>query len=86
MHGYVGGPGRRRATSLGDLKEPTSKKLLIDLISTLDEFFPDYDFETTKYVARTGLKMHDMPFSQDLFAPFSLTPAALGPSSSSSWR
>ena len=39
---------RRRATSLGDLKEPSSKKLLIDLISTLDEFFPDYDFESTK--------------------------------------
>jgi len=60
---------------LGDLKEPTSKKLLIDLISTLDEFFPDYDFETTKYVARTRLDTYYTPFSQDLFAPFSFTPA-----------
>ena len=41
-------PLRGRATSLGDLGEPSSRRLLFDLISTLDEFFPDYDFDTTK--------------------------------------
>ena len=41
-------PARGRATSLGDLSEPSSRKLLIDLISTLDDFFPDYNFDTTK--------------------------------------
>jgi hypothetical protein len=39
---------RGRTVSLGDLGEPSSKRLLFDLISTLDEFFPDYDFDTTK--------------------------------------
>lgn len=41
-------PLRARATSLGDLAEPSSRRLLFDLISTLDDFFPDYDFDTTK--------------------------------------
>jgi hypothetical protein len=41
-------PLRGRATSLGDLAEPSSRRLLFDLISTLDDFFPDYDFDTTK--------------------------------------
>ena len=41
-------PLRLRATSLGDLGEPSSRRLLFDLISTLDDFFPDYDFDTTK--------------------------------------
>lgn len=39
---------RGRATSLGDLGEPSTRRLLFDLISTLDDFFPDYDFNTTK--------------------------------------
>lgn len=39
---------RGRAASLGDLSEPSSRRLLYDLISTLDDFFPDYDFDTTK--------------------------------------
>jgi hypothetical protein len=42
------GPKRNRAASLGDLSEQSSKRLLIDLISTLDDFFPDYDFHSTK--------------------------------------
>jgi hypothetical protein len=33
-------PLRNRATSLGDLSEPSTRKLLCDLISTLNEFFP----------------------------------------------
>ena len=41
-------PLRGRATSLGDLGETSSRRLLLDLISTLDEFFPDYDFDNTK--------------------------------------
>ena len=28
--------------------EPSTRRLLLDLISTLDDFFPDYDFNTTK--------------------------------------
>jgi len=39
---------RRRASSLGDLSKPSARRLLVDMISTLNEFFPDYDFETTK--------------------------------------
>ena len=39
---------RRRASSLGDLSKPSARRLLVDMISTLNDFFPDYDFETTK--------------------------------------
>lgn len=41
-------PKRSRATSLGNLSERSSKRLFIDLVSTLDDFFPDYDFHSTK--------------------------------------
>jgi hypothetical protein len=39
---------KQRSSSLGDLDEGSSKQLLLDLISTMNESFPDYDFETTK--------------------------------------
>lgn len=42
------GPIRRRASSLGDMEKPSARRLLLNLISTLNDFFPDYDFETTK--------------------------------------
>lgn len=35
---------RTRSTSLGDLNEGSTRRLLIDLISTLNASFPDYDF------------------------------------------
>lgn len=41
-------PLRRRSNSLGEFNEPSTKRLLIDLISTLNESFPDYDFGKTK--------------------------------------
>lgn len=37
-----------RSSSLGDLSAPSSRKLFLDLISTLNESFPDYDFQATK--------------------------------------
>jgi len=37
-----------RSSSLGDLSAPSSRKLFLDLISTLNESFPDYDFHATK--------------------------------------
>jgi hypothetical protein len=39
-------PTRVRSTSLGDLNEVSTRRLLIDLISTLNASFPDYDFST----------------------------------------
>mmetsp|Transcript_24425 Transcript_24425/g.35893 ORF Transcript_24425/g.35893 Transcript_24425/m.35893 type:complete len:230 (+) Transcript_24425:63-752(+) len=39
-------PSRKRSTSLGDLNEVSTRRLLIDLISTLNASFPDYDFST----------------------------------------
>ncbi|CAE7551989.1 Maf1, partial [Symbiodinium microadriaticum] len=39
-------PVRKRSTSLGDLSEVSTRRLLIDLISTLNASFPDYDFST----------------------------------------
>lgn len=39
-------PTRARSTSLGDLNEVSTRRLLIDLISTLNASFPDYDFST----------------------------------------
>lgn len=41
-------PNRKRSSSLGDLKVQSSRQLFLDLISTMNESFPDYDFETTK--------------------------------------
>jgi hypothetical protein len=37
-------PVRQRASSLGDLNEVSTRRLLIDLITTLNASFPDYDF------------------------------------------
>jgi hypothetical protein len=37
-------PLRPRATSLGDMSNMSTRRLLIDLISTLNASFPDYDF------------------------------------------
>jgi len=39
---------RSRASSLGDLSEVSTRRLLIDLISTLNASFPDYDFSNAK--------------------------------------
>jgi hypothetical protein len=39
---------RSRASSLGDLSDVTTRRLLIDLISTLNASFPDYDFSNAK--------------------------------------
>lgn len=39
-------PKRARASSLGDLGSTGSRRLLIDLISTLNASFPDYDFSS----------------------------------------
>jgi hypothetical protein len=43
-----GGSRRSRSSSLGDLSKPSARRLLVNLIFTLNDFFPDYDFETTK--------------------------------------
>eukprot|EP00604_Paraphysomonas_vestita_P001216 CAMPEP_0174818396 /NCGR_PEP_ID=MMETSP1107-20130205/1063_1 /TAXON_ID=36770 /ORGANISM="Paraphysomonas vestita, Strain GFlagA" /LENGTH=253 /DNA_ID=CAMNT_0016030173 /DNA_START=62 /DNA_END=823 /DNA_ORIENTATION=+ len=42
----VNPPTRTRSTSLGDLSDVSTRRLLIDLISTLNASFPDYDFST----------------------------------------
>lgn len=39
-------PVRERASSLGDLSSNSTRRLLIDLISTLNASFPDYDFSS----------------------------------------
>jgi hypothetical protein len=39
---------RSRSSSLGDLSEVSTRRLLIDLISTLNASFPDYDFSNAK--------------------------------------
>lgn len=41
-------PQRRRTSSLGDLSEPSTRALLMDFITTLNNAFPDYDFGDTK--------------------------------------
>lgn len=41
-------PLRRRASSLGDINKPSTRRLLVDLILTLNNSFPDFDFATTK--------------------------------------
>jgi len=41
-------PLRRRASSLGDINKPSARRLLVDLILTLNNSFPDFDFATTK--------------------------------------
>lgn len=38
----------KRSSSLGDLSEPSSKKLFYDLITTLNQSYPDHDFFATK--------------------------------------
>ena len=44
----VAPPQRTRTTSLGDLGSITTRRLLIDLISTLNASFPDYDFSVAR--------------------------------------
>lgn len=39
---------RKRSSSLGDLNDVSTRRLLIDLISTLNASFPDYDFSNAK--------------------------------------
>ena len=39
---------RKRSSSLGDLNDGSTRRLLIDLISTLNASFPDYDFSNAK--------------------------------------
>jgi len=39
---------RGRSSSLGDLGEPSSHKIIVNLIATMNEIFPDYDFEIIK--------------------------------------
>jgi hypothetical protein len=39
-------PQRERSGSLGDLSSNSTRRLLIDLISTLNASFPDYDFSS----------------------------------------
>lgn len=39
---------RHRGGSLGDLDEVSTQLLLVNLIEALNEFFPDYDFHSTK--------------------------------------
>lgn len=41
-------PIRRRSNSLSEHNEPSTRRLLLDLISTLNESFPDYDFDKTR--------------------------------------
>lgn len=41
-------PSRRRTSSLGDLSEPSSQALLEDLVTALNDNFPDYDFSDSK--------------------------------------
>jgi hypothetical protein len=41
-------PGRRRTSSLGDINEPSSRVLLMDMIAALNDASPDYDFANTK--------------------------------------
>jgi hypothetical protein len=40
--------GRRRASSLGDMTEPSTQSLLLNLTTTLNESFPDFDFTNSK--------------------------------------
>lgn len=37
-------PQRRRTSSLGDLSEPSSRSLFLDMVGALNAAFPDYDF------------------------------------------
>lgn len=51
-------PMRMRSSSLGDLSEGSTRRLLIDLISTLNASFPDYDFSnanTESFVPQSSL-------------------------------
>jgi hypothetical protein len=41
-------PSRRRTSSLGDLSEPSSRALLLDFVTALNEAFPDHDFADSK--------------------------------------
>lgn len=42
-------PARKRTSSLGDLSEPSSRVLFMNLIAALNDTFPDYDFNHTKF-------------------------------------
>lgn len=51
-------PTRKRSSSLGDLNDVSTRRLLIDLISTLNASFPDYDFSNASvdsFVPQTSL-------------------------------
>lgn len=37
-------PARKRSSSVGDLSEPSNQHLFTQIIATLNESFPDYDF------------------------------------------
>lgn len=39
---------KKRSSSMGDLDEPSTQQLFLNLISTMNEAFPDYDFAATK--------------------------------------
>lgn len=41
-------PRRRRSSSLGDLDEPSSHKILLNLVASMSEIFPDYSFDSVK--------------------------------------
>jgi hypothetical protein len=41
-------PRRRRSSSLGDLDEPSSHKILLNLVASMTEIFPDYSFDSVK--------------------------------------
>lgn len=43
-----GASRKGRSSSLGDLNEPSNQKLFINLIATMTEIFPDYDFQSVK--------------------------------------
>ena len=52
--------GRRRASSLGDLNEPSTQMLLIDLKTMLNEAYPDYDFGNAKLEQFRAMDIHDV--------------------------
>lgn len=56
-------PARRRTSSLGDLNEPSSRVLLMDMIAALNEAFPDYDFGDSK---KEQFKEQDLPVTMRL--------------------
>lgn len=45
---HIRKPTRKRTSSLGDLTEPSTRALLLDFVTALNETFPDYDFGESK--------------------------------------